>query len=231
MKDEAPAPPQIRDAATIVLVRDGGTDRARVLMGQRGAGAVFMPSKYVFPGGAVDPGDRSVTPAAPLPEAERRRLVQLPVTKTAPTPEAMAAAAVRELWEEAGLMLGRPGEWPGEAPADWADFASAGMLPAGDCLRFVFRAVTPTGRPRRFDARFFLARSEDLAGDPDDFSRATDELSHLHWIGLAEARALDLPFITEVVLAEAEAVLREGPQDSVPFFDNSGPESMFRRIA
>lgn len=228
MSAQAPAP--IRDAATIVLVRDGATDRPRVLMGQRGAGAAFMPSKYVFPGGAVDRSDRAVALAAPLPEAERARLVLRPVTETAPLPEAMAAAAVRELWEESGLMLGRPGAWPDAVPEDWQAFAAAGLVPSGELLRFVFRAVTPPGRPRRFDARFFLARAEDLAGDPDDFTHATDELSHLHWIGLDEARQLDLPFITEVVLAEAEAVLRDGGQESVPFFDNSGAESMFRRL-
>ncbi len=227
---DAPVVP-IRDAATIVLVRDTQTDTPRVLMGQRGAGAVFMPSKYVFPGGAVDPSDAHVTLGRPLPEQEVRRLAQLPVTETAPSPQTMAAAALRELWEESGLMLGCPGDWPGNIAPDWADFAKAGLLPAADGLRFLFRAVTPKGRPRRFDARFFLADASGVAGDLDDFSRATDELSHLHWIELAEARKLDLPFITEVVLAEAEAILREGGQESVPFFDNSGAESIFRRIA
>ena len=227
----AVASPPIRDAATIVLVRDADTDTPRVLMGQRGSAAAFMPSKYVFPGGAVDAGDRLIALPAPLAARERARLADRPVTATPPAPEAMSAAAIRELWEEAGLMLGRPGVWQGEVPADWADFAAAGLRPSGEALRFLFRAVTPPGRPRRFDARFFLARAEDIAGDPDDFSRATDELSHLHWIALSEARRLDLPFITEVVLAEAEAILREKRQDSVPFFDNSGPESTFRRIA
>lgn len=220
----------IRDAATIVLVRDDGPGQPRVLMGQRGARAAFMPSKYVFPGGAVDPGDQSVRLAPELTGAEAARLALRPVTAAPPPPRAMAAAAIRELWEEAGLMLARPGLWAPEAPVDWTDFARAGLLPNGAALRFIFRAVTPPGRTRRFDARFFLARAVDLAGDPDDFSHATDELGHLHWIGLSEARGLDLPFITEVVLAEAEAVLRDGASDGVPFFDNSGPVSMFRRI-
>lgn len=225
-----PAPAPIRDAATIVLVRDGAGDRPQVLMGQRGAGAAFMPSKYVFPGGAVDRSDRSVPLAAPLSPTEYARLTLHPVTETVPPPEAMAAAAVRELWEESGLMLARAGAWQDAAPADWAPFAAANLLPSGDLLRFIFRAVTPPGRTRRFDARFFLAHARDLAGDPDDFTHATDELSHLHWIPLDEARRLDLPFITEVVLAEAEAVLREGGQETVPFFDNSGPDSLFRRL-
>lgn len=221
----------IRDAATIVLVRDDGPGPPRVLMGQRGAKAAFMPSKYVFPGGAVDPGDQSILLTPALPEGEVARLTLRPVTAAPPAPQAMAAAAIRELWEEAGLMLAKPGLWEPSPPKDWADFARAGLRPNGAALRFIFRAVTPPGRTRRFDARFFLARAVDLVGDPDDFTHATDELGHLHWIALSEARGLDLPFITEVVLAEAEAVLHGATVASVPFFDNSGPVATFRRLA
>jgi 8-oxo-dGTP pyrophosphatase MutT (NUDIX family) len=227
--DSAPQP--VRDAATIVLVRGAGTATPRVLMGQRGAGAAFMPSKYVFPGGAVDAGDRLVALAGTASAAQHARLSAWPVTPTAPSPEALQAAAIRELFEEAGLMLALPAVWEGPLPDDWRAFAEAGLRPRADALRFLFRAITPPGRSRRFDARFFLAHAEGLAGDPDDFSRATDELSHLHWIALSEARTLDLPFITEVVLAEAEALIQGAPDHGVPFFDNSGPESLFRRIA
>ncbi|MFN3723803.1 MAG: NUDIX hydrolase [Paracoccaceae bacterium] len=196
----------IRAAATIILWRDA-PQGPQVLMGMRGAQAVFMPSKYVFPGGAVDPGDgASPVPLAPLCIQRLRSLCDA----GAPTPAALAGAALRELREETGLVLP-----PTAAPA----------------LRFVFRAITPTGRTRRFDARFFLADAAHLAGPDDDFSAAEDELSHLHWIGLAQARALDLPFITEVVLAEITATLRGAPDQGVPFFDNSGASPMFRRIA
>ncbi|MFA5538089.1 MAG: DNA mismatch repair protein MutT, partial [Gemmobacter sp.] len=90
---------------------------------------------------------------------------------------------------------------------------------------------TPPGRPRRFDARFFLADAGAVAGNPEDFSRAQDELSHLQWVPLLRARSFDLPFITEVVLAEiAPLIGRAGPPESVPFFDNSGPVPTFRRL-
>lgn len=222
--------PPIRDAATLVLVRGAGTDKPSVLMGQRGAKAAFMPSKYVFPGGAVDPDDRLVELAPGLPAQDRALLTLRPVTETAPSPEAMAAAVIRELWEEAGLMLGSSGAWNGPCPDDWKPFAEAGLRPNAGGLHYLFRAVTPPGRPRRFDARFFLAHAEDIADDLDDFSRATDELSHLHWIELSQARSLDLPFITEVVLAEADAHVRAQAGVGVPFFDNSGPGSVFRRL-
>ena len=94
----------------------------------------------------------------------------------------------------------------------------------------MFRAITPPGRPRRFDARFFLAPAEALATDPDDFTAAEDELSHLHWVPLRQARALDMPFITEVVLAEVAAIAGGTDAPGTPFFDNSGGASVFRRL-
>jgi 8-oxo-dGTP pyrophosphatase MutT (NUDIX family) len=191
-------------------------------MGQRGAGAAFMPSKYVFPGGAVDPEDARVPVAAPLPGPCAARLAARPVTTMAPDPATLAASAIRELWEETGLRLGRPGQGrdDGLGPS-WTRFLATGVLPDPSTLRFVFRAITPVGRPRRFDARFFLADARAILGDPDDFGAAEDELSHLHWVPLAEARALDLPFITEVVLAEIEARLPAlaAPRE-VPFVIN-----------
>jgi 8-oxo-dGTP pyrophosphatase MutT (NUDIX family) len=216
----------IRDAATLILVRDPA-GRPAVLMGQRGAGAAFMPMKFVFPGGAVDPADAEVPLAAPLPAACRARLA---AQSAGPAPEALAATAIRELWEEAGLVLGRPGAWAGAPPADWAGFAATGHLPAADPLTFVFRAITPPGRPRRFDARFFLADAAALAGDPDDFSAATDELAHLQWVPISEARRFDLPFITEVVLAEVAARLRGIEPEGVPFFRNDSARSEFLRL-
>jgi 8-oxo-dGTP pyrophosphatase MutT (NUDIX family) len=117
------------------------------------------------------------------------------------------ACAQRELREETSLTL------PPTAP-----------------LRFIFRAITPPGSPRRFDARFFLADADHINSPLEDFSGAEDELSHLHWVSLEETRRLDLPFITEIVLAELRALLAGHDQPGVPFFDNSGPVPTFRRI-
>lgn len=210
--------PPIRDAATIVLLRDlGGTPG--VLMGQRGATAAFMPSKYVFPGGAVDAGDAAVPLAGPLARDQHATLA----AESRAAPEALTAAALRELAEETGQIIAAPGTgcaWPG----------FDGLLPDPAPLRFFFRAITPPGRPRRFDARFFLAPATALRTDPDDFGRAEDELGHLHWVPLAQARRLDLPFITEVVLEEIAAIVAGTDAPGTPFFDNSGPASVFRRL-
>ncbi len=219
--------PPIRDAATVIVLRDAET-RPRVLMGRRGRDAAFMPSKFVFPGGAVDAEDARV-PLARQPEpgcAERLS------AETAVAAPAILAAATRELWEETGLLLGQPDARAAGLPAlhGWRSYLGTGHLPDGAALEFVFRAITPPGRPRRFDARFLLARADGLASDPDDFSRAEDELSHLAWVPLDEARRLDLPFITEVVLAELLARLEGRAHAGVPFFDNSKAVSRFLRL-
>lgn len=217
----------IRNASTVIVLRDRHSDPA-ILMGQRGAKAAFMPNKFVFPGGAVDAADAAIPLAAPLPDLCHDRLAD-----DAPSgmQTALAAAAVRELWEETGLILGRPGPWPGPVPADWQTFAASGYLPAADRLQFVFRALTPPGRPRRFDARFFLVDADDIQSDLDDFTHACDELSHLQWIRLRDARKFDLPFITEVVLAEVEGRVGDNtPPDSVPYFRNDEESSLFLRL-
>lgn len=217
---------EIRNAATVIVLRDRET-RPQVLMGQRGARAAFMPSKYVFPGGAVDAGDAAIPLAAPPGATCHARLCE----DSTLSPETLVAAAIRELWEETGQILGQPSVWP-DAPRGWRGFAASGHRPDGSALRYIFRAITPPGRPRRFDARFFLADAEALRSDPDDFTRAEDELSHLHWVNLDEVRALDLPFITEVVLAEVSALVRhDGPPASIPFFRNQDERFLIDRLA
>lgn len=170
-----------RDAATLILVRGG----REVMMGQRSKGHVFMPDKWVFPGGRVDPGDARAKAATELnPETEA--LLRKGTLSRRP-PRAFALAAVRETLEEVGLTLGGPDG------------------PELDKLSFVARAITPPYRPRRFDARFFLADAEQVLAD--DRPAAGEELLHIRWFSIEEAKALDLPSITRFVLKEVEARL------------------------
>lgn len=217
----------LRDAATVIVLRDRDT-APKVLMGQRGSKAAFMPNKFVFPGGAVDADDHRIALHSPLRDICDTRLRQ---ACEHPAPDAMVIAAIRELWEETGLILGQRGDWPAPVPADWVEFAERGYVPDPGGAYFIFRAITPKGRPRRFDARFFLVDADRIAGDLDDFSGAQDELSHLQWVPLDRAREFDLPFITEVVLGEVSQILSRGlPPQSVPFFDNSTDFSHFKRL-
>lgn len=189
--------PPIRDAATVILLRkiEGET---RVLMGQRGRSAVFMPGKFVFPGGAVDPQDYEASKQTVVNSVCQTRLE---IEATPALVAALLVAARRELIEETGLRLD----------------------PLAD-MRFVFRAITPPKRSRRFDARFFVCDACDVLDDLDDFSRAEDELAHLQWVSVAEALTLDLPFVTRIVLAEVKALASlSGSPKAVPFYDHRGP--------
>lgn len=205
----------VQDAATVILVRDP-RDAPRILMGQRGKAAAFMPEKFVFPGGAVDEADETV-PCHGLDPTCRKRLL----AETATTdPDRFAAAAIRELWEEAGQCLGRTGNWP-NPPDPWRDFAEQGLVPDASSLSFFFRALTPPGPKRRYDARFFLADAAALRFDVDDFSRAESELSHIQWVPVDRARELDLPFVTRLVLTELQRHLpRTDAPDKVPYLRN-----------
>ena len=208
----------VRDAATVVVQREGPGGPA-VLMGRRGARAAFMPSKYVFPGGAVEPSDAAVPLARPLPDGCRAALAR----RSSATPEALAVAGLRELAEETGQAIGRPGT----GGPDWPGFA--GLVPDAGALRFVFRAITPPGPPRRFDARFLLAPAEALATDPDRLAATDAELADLAWVPLDRARALDVPFVTALVLAEVAAMRLGGRPAGVPVLDNSeGGTSVYR---
>jgi 8-oxo-dGTP pyrophosphatase MutT (NUDIX family) len=229
---DRPSPPP-RDAATLILARRDG-DEPRILMGLRGKGTSFMPSKFVFPGGALDPGDAALGRLADMLDTPSAACTARLAHGSGPDMAVpLALAAIRETWEETGLRIGRPDadlapKLAAIAPEGWAGFFETGIVPTMDALTFVFRAITPPYRPKRFDARFFLADAAVVMGDPDDFSAASGELSHLTWVTLHEARKLELPLITEVVLAEVEEILHAPAADRpVPFFHHTGERSFF----
>lgn len=200
--DAPPAhrPPRVlrpRDAATLILVRRDGP-RPRLLMGQRSKGHVFMPDKWVFPGGRVDSADVRAPASAELAPDVARRLAEGNVRRQ---PRAFALAAVRETFEETGLLVGRPAAIAGRVPAAWAEYASHGAAPDLSRFAFICRAVTPPHRPRRFDARFFYADAEEVLLD-DRPHASGDELLHVEWFELDQAETLDLPMVTRFVLGE-----------------------------
>lgn len=221
--DRAPAV-RPRDAATLILVRHDDF-APRILMGKRHAGHKFMPNKYVFPGGRVDPVDSRIRPAADLAPPVRTRLMHRMRGRPSPArARAFALAAIRETFEETGLVVGRPNpdRPPRSRHADWQAYFRQGALPDLSPFRFIARAITPPYRTRRFDTRFFMADAGLILSDLHDTGGASGELLDLHWLTLPEARDLDLPNITRAVLDEVEARLAapEGPGDDdrpVPF--------------
>lgn len=197
-----------RDAATLILVRNDGT-MPQVLMGQRHANHKFMPNKFVFPGGRVDPADSRVRPIEDLrAEVAKLLLARMRGTPSENRARALAMAAIRETFEETGLAVGRLIETPQRSKhKDWGAYFSIGVSPALGALDFVARAITPPYRTRRFDTRFFIADAEHIHGDPSKVA-GSGELQGLHWISTKDAQDLDLPNITRTILAEIDERLR-----------------------
>lgn len=197
-----------KDAATLILTR--GSERPEVLMGRRAPGHVFMASKWVFPGGRIERADFTAAATGALSADIARRLeAEMPVRRA----RALALAAVRETFEETGLILGRPAPIASVA-GPWRDYRLAGALPDLSVLSYVARAITPPGRTRRFDARFFMAPVEALR-DPDHIE-GSGELDEIAWIPLDEAHDLDLPAITRFVLDEVAERLNQ-PDRPLPY--------------
>ncbi len=193
-----------KDAATLILVRGGASPQ--VLMGRRAPGHVFMASKWVFPGGRIDRADFTAASATePNPAARARLEAELGPRRA----RALALTCVRETFEETGLILGRPAPFA-VVPGPWREFRAAGALPDLAALTYIARAITPPGRTRRFDARFFMAdASRLLASEP---TAGSGELDEIAWLPLEQTQSFDLPAITRFVLAElaARLVITEG---------------------
>jgi 8-oxo-dGTP pyrophosphatase MutT (NUDIX family) len=209
-----------RDAATLIIV-DASSGEPRVLLGRRRLDMVFMPGRYVFPGGRVDTGDKQVAAAQDLSADDLEKLmVWMKGTPSVTRARALALAAVRETFEEAGLLIGAPlGLGVVPKAQTWQGFFATGFQPSLAQLRFFARAITPPGRPRRFDTRFFCVAAEAIV---HKVPVADGELSDLEWHSIAQARTLELPNITRVVLEDLGERIAAGALHSgdmpVPFY-------------
>lgn len=218
-----PGPLRPRDAATLILL-DRKDAEVRVLMGRRSSRHAFMPGKFVFPGGRTDPADSRIRTVTGLHPDEETRLRAGPGRTSPARARAIALSAIRETYEEAGLLIGRKGEFS-TPRADWQGFADHHVQPSLEAVRFVARAITPPGRVRRYDTRFLGAWRGEVAvelpaGGP------TTELEELVWLPLGQARQANIPAITGMILEELEKRLATDsdlrPGMAVPFFHMVG---------
>ena len=200
-----------RNAATIILLDGTGGDM-RILMGRRNRNLAFMPGALVFPGGRVDPADGSIPSADELqPPVRRTLMAHMKINATARGARALGMAAIRELAEEAGLLIGRQGASFPSMHGDWAVFRDRGVAPCLSGLRLLSRAITPPGRTRRFDTWFFLARAEDVGHVPEGGFEACGELEELRWIRPRDAMEAETREITRVMLVELMHRLERDP--------------------
>jgi 8-oxo-dGTP pyrophosphatase MutT (NUDIX family) len=190
-----------------------------VLLGRRHSGHKFMPGKFVFPGGRVEPDDRRIAVATPLHPAVEAKLMHHVRRPSPAHARSLALAAIRETFEETGLLIGRKAEAPPAAIGPNV-FDQAGVRPELANVHFVARAVTPPHRTRRFDSRFFAAEAETIAHRIEGVIHADAELVELTWLPIREAQNLEMPAITRIVLDVLEQRIAGGfnPATSVPFF-------------
>ncbi len=210
-----------KDAATLILV-DRRVAPPRILVGKRHDKVVFQPGKFVFPGGRVDTADHRVPVAAPIPLELQANLLLGNPKITVSRARALAIAAIREACEETGLCLGRKSQ--GVTPAlrgVWKPFSDSGLLPDPSGLFLIARAITPPGRVRRFDTRFFTADASAIAHRVEGVVHADAELVELVWVELGSQPLADLHPMTRNVLNELQRRLAMGPlrhDAAMPFF-------------
>jgi len=218
--DAPRTPVEPRDAASLVLIRDGAHG-PEVLMGRRPMTARFMPGVYVFPGGAVDASDFAVQSGRMLASdvlARLRRQARQPLA------HALAWASIRETWEETGLLLGAAGSVTGQAdcPAVQA-FAAAGLAPDLTALDYLMRAVTPPYIRIRFNTRFFIADGAAARGP----LRPSPELEEVGWRPIDDALGLSIINVTEIVLNAAKRYWQARPEPDplrpTPMFTQYSP--------
>ena len=204
-----------KDAATLILIDRSGRV-PKVLLGKRHERHKFMPGKFVFPGGGIDPSDKRMPVARPLDLQAEARLMQRFHNASPVRARALALAAIRETCEETGLLLGVRGE-TGKIPGGpWAPFARHNVLPDLEVIHFIGRAITPPGRPRRFDARFFTIDASAIAHRVDGITGPDAELVELVWMPLKDAKQLDMPAVTSVMLEELDGRIAEGLGHDLP---------------
>ena len=194
-----------RDAASLILLRGHGRD-LEVLAGRRPLHLRFMPGAYVFPGGAIDRPDYA--PWAVETGAERlsSRLTHC------------ARAALRETWEEVGVLVGRDASGGPATPASGdgveAAYAKGGVSAAFDALTYVGRAITPTPVFRRFNTRFFVADGSAVFGEP----QSSDELEDVGWHPIGRKQLEPFRDVTQFMLARALALRDGSASPDAPLF-------------
>ncbi len=205
-----------RDAATLMLIdRSGATPK--VLLGRRHANHKFMPGKFVFPGGRIEPLDARMPAVSELHPETAKKLNERVAAPGADYARAFALAAVREVAEETGLLLGVKRDQAPATPGEiWAEFAKARVHPDLGQIHFIARAITPPRRPRRFDTRFLTADASAIAHTIEGVVGPDSELVELVWVPIERATHLDMPTITGIVLEELLARVEAGMARDLP---------------
>lgn len=185
------------DAAGLVLIRAGAGGEPEILLGRRHTKAGFLPDIYVVPGGRVDAEDHA--PSGFVETLAPAVAAALQSGGTRRPPLAFPRAALRETFEETGLIVGDPGHAPAEADGEvWRAYRDAGLAPPFARIDFICRAITPVNSRRRYNTRFFLLEAPNTGA-----IRGNGELEDLAWRPASALGGLEIVDVTQYVLEEA----------------------------
>ena len=224
--------PQLPAAADPGVIQERSRDIERRLREERERRPDDAP--------AIDDEALKPAPARPAPAGVRFQLKRVDFTRSELLPEAtlqrlmlespganpsrmkrLALAAIRETFEETGIVIGRTATSLPSLSGPWGEFAGTGHLPDLSGLAYIARAITPPRRPKRFDTRFFVVESAAIAHQVPDVVTADSELTELAWLTLPETEKLPLPVITRVMLGELQgwlAARASGIELAIPFY-------------
>ncbi len=219
-------------SASLIIV-DDTSGEPRFLFGRRHSRHVFMPNRYVFPGGRLDKYDAKIPALVGMNPRDRDVIyAHLNRRHKGKGAEALALCAIREAWEEAGQLIAKPNLFE-ISHRDWSVFRDHGLAPDLSSLRLIARAITPPALPRRYDAWFFMALRKSVALTVD-VCGPDSELDHQIWASENESREFDLPSITRMVLREAVKRLEKDPwltqSAPVPMFLSHGGKAICRMM-
>lgn len=201
-----------------LLILDRSRNTPKVLMGRRHQNHKFMPGRFVFPGGSVEKNDSRMPVAGTLSARVEEALLKQVRRPSSNLCRSLALSAIRETFEETGLMVGSTQYGAPEAPADiaWQTFAEHGVFPEIDQLSFIARAITPPGPPKRFDTRFFVVDRHAIAGECEGLVGPDAELTELVWVPLKKAENYDMYGITRTIIEELLSRLENGMSEMLP---------------
>jgi len=210
--DQTNAAARPKDAASLIIIDQKHTI-PRILMGRRRPDQIFLPNKFVFPGGRTDKSDRFIKSAGSLSSSDLEKLLKdMKGRASLERARTLALTAIRETYEETGLLFAKNIQTETDlrqssANPVWQKIFEHNFTPSLNGLTFLARAITPPGRPRRYDTRFFCVEAGHIVHREPPLDA---ELLDQDWFSLDEMRMLDLPHITRAIIEDLDEWLQNG---------------------
>jgi len=191
-----------KDAASLLIFDLDNPSGIHVLMGRRHPEQDFIPDKLVFPGGRVSAADSRISVSRDLAEPDRQNILfDMKGRPSRSRARGIALAAIRETFEETGLLIGRTGDKPQKSrSSQWRDYLGTGISPDLCQLTFIARAITPPRTSRRYDTRFFLTTKTEIA---KTVGNGDGEFTETLWIPVCEADKFDIHPMPRAILDDA----------------------------